>query len=160
MQRSIALVLFALAASQGFAQGQPADPAPGPGGLQVPSAAGPGTEPIADLDYAQVRRVVARESPDGSWRFDVTVEHRDEGWDHYADLWQVVHPETLELYGERVLLHPHDNEQPFTRSQSGIVIPDGQTLVLVRARCQVHGFGGGGVLVDLSTSSGNGYEVR
>lgn len=113
-----------------------------------------------DLDWAQVRYVVARRESGGSWRFDVTVRHDDEGWDHYANLWQVVHPETLEVYGERELLHPHDNEQPFTRSRSGITIPDDQTVVRVRARCETHGFGGREVLVDLTTDEGEYYEVR
>lgn len=121
---------------------------------------GAGNEFNEDLDYAQVRRVVARRASDGTWRFDVTVEHNDEGWDHYADLWQVVHPETLEVYGERVLLHPHVNEQPFTRSQSGITIPADQTTVLVRARCETHGFGGRAVLVDLSADEGDSFEVH
>ena len=113
-----------------------------------------------DLDWAQVRYVVARPHAGGTWRFDVTVEHNDEGWDHYADRWQVVHPETLEVYGERVLLHPHDNEQPFTRSESGIRIPDDQTSVLVRARCTEHGYEGYAVLVDLTTDEGEYYEIR
>ena len=113
-----------------------------------------------DLDWAQVRYVVARRSPDGTWRFDVTVEHNDEGWDHYADVWQVVHPETLEVYGERVLLHPHDNEQPFTRSESGIRIPDGRSTVLVRAKCTNHGYEGRAVLVDLTADEGELFEVR
>lgn len=114
----------------------------------------------ADLDWAQVRYVVARQSTDGTWRFDVTVEHNDEGWDHYADVWQVVHPDTLEVYGERVLLHPHDNEQPFTRSESGIKIPDGQSAVLVRARCTRHGYEGQAILVDLTVDKGESFEVR
>lgn len=119
------------------------------------------TEPEeTDLDYAQVLDVIATESSDGTWRFDVTVEHNDEGWDHYADFWHVVHPETLEVYGERELLHPHDNEQPFTRSQTGVRIPDGQATVLVRAKCNVHGFGGRTVLVDLSVDEGERFEVR
>ena len=29
-------------------------------------------------------------SDDGTWRIDVTVEHADEGWDHYADAFEVV----------------------------------------------------------------------
>ena len=29
----------------------------------------------------------------GSWRFDVTVQHGDTGWDHYADAWRVVGPD-------------------------------------------------------------------
>ena len=93
------------------------------------------------LDYAQVLDVKIRQTGD-TWTFTVTVRHNDEGWDHYADIWQVLHPETGEVLGERMLLHPHDTEQPFTRSQSGIVIPEEVTEVIVRAGCTVHGFGG------------------
>lgn len=77
----------------------------------------------------------------GTYRFDVTVRHADEGWDHYADKWEIV-GEDGTVYGERVLAHPHENEQPFTRSQSGIVIPEGVSEVVVRAHDKVHGFGG------------------
>jgi len=60
----------------------------------------------------------------GTYRFDVTVRHADEGWKHYADRWDVLAPDGTVL-GTRVLLHPHVNEQPFTRSLSGVTIPDG-----------------------------------
>jgi len=77
----------------------------------------------------------------GTWRFDVTVAHADEGWDHYADAWQVVAPDGT-ILGTRELLHPHETEQPFTRSLTGVAIPAGITEVTVRARDSVHGFGG------------------
>lgn len=115
--------------------------------------------PTEDLNFAQVRYVRATGSAGGSWRFDVSVEHNDEGWDHYADLWQVIDPESDETIAERILAHPHDNEQPFTRSQSGVIIPDGVTIVLVRARCTVHGFGGSALLVDLTVANGEAYQV-
>jgi hypothetical protein len=80
-------------------------------------------------------------TPEGSgWRFDVTVSHADEGWDHYADAWQVLGPEESVL-GTRELLHPHVNEQPFTRSLSGVEVPSGIGEVKVRARDSVHGWG-------------------
>jgi hypothetical protein len=60
----------------------------------------------------------------------------------------------------RTLLHPHENEQPFTRSQSGIAIPDGVTQVRVRAHDLVDGYGGREVVVDLTAGSGPGYEVE
>ncbi|MBI9106662.1 MAG: hypothetical protein JEZ04_07925 [Spirochaetales bacterium] len=94
-----------------------------------------------DLNYTHVMKVRAAENA-GLWRFDVTLRHGDEGWDHYANLWVVVDVETGEEYGRRVLAHPHVNEQPFTRSQSGIRIPEGVTAVTVKAACNVHGFGG------------------
>ncbi len=74
----------------------------------------------------------------GTWTFAVTLRHDDTGWDHYADLWQIFTPDG-ELLGERVLLHPHVDEQPFTRSQSGITIPESVSQVIIRARDTVHG---------------------
>ena len=54
--------------------------------------------------------------------FSVTLEHADEGWSHYADQWEVLSLDG-NLLGKRVLHHPHENEQPFTRSLSGVAIP-------------------------------------
>jgi hypothetical protein len=113
----------------------------------------------SSLDYAQVIFVRAVRSGRGLWRFDVTVRHRDEGWNHYANLWEVVDPKSDEVLGKRVLLHPHDNEQPFTRSQSGIRIPEELTHVVVRSQCTVHGFGGREVLVELRSGKSELYEV-
>ena len=74
----------------------------------------------------------------GTWRFSVTLRHADTGWDHYADLWQVVAPDGT-ILGERVLAHPHVNEQPFTRSLGGVVIPADVSTVRIRARDSLHG---------------------
>lgn len=76
----------------------------------------------------------------GTWRFDVAVRHPDTGWDHYADKWDVMAPDGTVL-GTRVLLHPHETEQPFTRSLSGVEIPDGIDEVLIRAHDNVDGYG-------------------
>ncbi|UCF99716.1 MAG: hypothetical protein JSV89_09290 [Spirochaetaceae bacterium] len=113
-----------------------------------------------DLNFAQVEHVRATEVSDGVWRFDVTVRHNDEGWDHYADAWRVVDPRTGEILGERILAHPHETEQPFTRSLSGVSIPDSVSRVLVQAKCNVHGFGGREIVVDLSKSGGDGFQVQ
>jgi hypothetical protein len=68
------------------------------------------------------------------WRFDVTLSHPDSGWDHFADGWEVVDADGKRL-GYRELFHPHVEEQPFTRSLSNVMIPDGTTEVFIRARC-------------------------
>lgn len=81
-----------------------------------------------------------------SYRFDVTVAHEDTGWDHYADAWEVVGPDGKVL-GVRTLAHPHENEQPFTRSLGGVKIPAGVDAVTVRAHDKVHGWGGAEVTV-------------
>ena len=85
----------------------------------------------------------------GTWRFDVAVRHADEGWEHYADAWQVLGPDGAVL-GERVLVHPHVNEQPFTRSLSGVRVPEGISRVTVRAHDKVHGWGGAEMTVELT----------
>ena len=95
---------------------------------------------MASAGEAQVEAVEVRQAGDGTWRFDVTVRHADEGWDHYANAFTV---ESLEgtVLGTRELLHPHVNEQPFTRSLGNVAIPAGTTSVLVRAVDSVHGEG-------------------
>jgi len=90
---------------------------------------------------ADVVDVRAQIQADGSYRFDATVSHADEGWDHYADAFEIVGPDGGVL-GTRVLAHPHVNEQPFTRSLGGVKIPQDVTSVAVRGRDKVHGLGG------------------
>jgi hypothetical protein len=46
------------------------------------------------------------------------------------------------VLGTRVLTHPHVDEQPFTRSLSGVAIPEGFTQVEIAARDLVEGFCG------------------
>ena len=96
----------------------------------------------------EVRIVDVRAECSGSCTFSVTLEHADTGWDHYANLWEVVTLEG-ELLGARVLYHPHENEQPFTRSLSGVRIPAGLERVKVRARDSKHGFSDQEFIVDL-----------
>lgn len=67
------------------------------------------------------------------------MRHDDEGWDHYAHRWLVL-DEGGEVLGERVLLHPHVDEQPFTRSQT-VTIPEGTSHVRIVAHDTVHGEG-------------------
>ncbi len=90
---------------------------------------------------------VARERA-GVYRFDVTVRHADEGWEHYADAWDVVAPDGAVL-ATRVLYHPHVGEQPFTRSLSGVAVPGDLGRVSLRAHDKVHGYGGAEFTVDL-----------
>ncbi|MEM1313425.1 MAG: hypothetical protein AAGI51_02650 [Pseudomonadota bacterium] len=101
--------------------------------------AGVWAAPPASAGSPEVVGVSAVRSGD-AWRFDVTVAHADEGWEHYADAWEVRLP-SGEVLGTRELLHPHVTEQPFTRSLSGIAIPEGVEAVEVFARDSVHGWG-------------------
>ena len=95
--------------------------------------------PVA-ADPPVIEKVVAV-AQGTAWRFDVTLRHGDTGWDDYADGWRVLDMNGKEL-GMRELFHPHVNEQPFTRSLSGIEIPAGVTQVRIEARDSVGGWSG------------------
>lgn len=77
----------------------------------------------------------------GTFTIAATVSSNDTGWDKYADAWQVWDEDGAVL-GERILTHPHENEQPFTRSQGGITIPEDLATVTIAARDSVLGFCG------------------
>ena len=121
--------------------------------------------PASSAANADVIAVRAVQTAEQTWTFHVTVAHPDTGWDDYADGWDVVLPDGAVVKPDpdspftRLLLHPHENEQPFTRSQSGIEIPPDVTRVTVRAHDLVDGWGGREVVVDLAADAGPGFEV-
>ena len=78
-------------------------------------------------DPAEIVSAEARASGSG-WSVSVTLRHGDTGWDDYADGWRLV-TEGGEVIATRPLVHPHVNEQPFTRSLSGVTLPDAPVFV-------------------------------
>ena len=99
---------------------------------------------FAALSYAgeaDVIGVEVKKIGDNTYHFSVTVSHNDEGWEHYADKWDILAPDG-QVLGTRILHHPHVDEQPFTRSLSGVKIPIGITEVTIRAHDSVHEYGG------------------
>ena len=72
---------------------------------------------------ADVIEVLVTHTGDDTYKFDVTVRHTDEGWEHYANKWDVTAPDETVL-GTRILAHPHVDE------------------VTIRAHDLVHGYGG------------------
>ena len=103
---------------------------------------------VAAAGEVEIVVAAARQEADGTYRFSVTLRHADTGWDHYADKWDVVAPDGTVL-GTRVLLHPHEDEQPFTRSLSGVRVPKGVKRVTIRAHDKVHGYAGRTLTADL-----------
>lgn len=97
---------------------------------------------------ADVLKVQFQRSADDTLRFDVTVQHADAGWEHYANRWEVVAPDGT-ILATRTLLHPHDQEQPFTRSLSGVNIPTDINQVMIRAHDSEHGYGGAEITLHL-----------
>ena len=81
----------------------------------------------------EIVKVSVNKESSGLYHFLVTIKHEDTGWEHYADAWSVV-LEDKQL-GERVLYHPHETEQPFTRGLGDVQIPAGVDTVYIRAKC-------------------------
>ncbi|MEH6401973.1 MAG: hypothetical protein V7750_01280 [Sneathiella sp.] len=101
---------------------------------------GPAASSLVFAGTADVLNVKIVKTEADIYRFSVTVQHVDEGWDHYADRWEVLDTKR-EVLGTRVLMHPHENEQPFTRSMT-LSIPMHVKTVTIRAHDKEHGYGG------------------
>jgi hypothetical protein len=123
-----------------------------------PPASNAPSSASTDLDYAQVRHVDVVQSPGGTWCIYTTVNHNDEGVGHYANAWQALDQDGNEVAWRR-LAHPHVHEQPFERDKCDVSIPSSVTALVVRARCNVHGFGSVHVRVDMGMSEGNNFTV-
>lgn len=107
----------------------------------------------------EVVNVLAQQSTDKTWRFDVTLKHNDEGWDHYANEWQVIGPDN-KIYGTRTLYHPHVKEQPFTRNLSGVKIPNAVKTVRIIAKDTVHGLSSKAGKVELDSGKFEPIELK
>ena len=57
---------------------------------------------VGHAGEASVLDVQVRANEDGTYAFTATVSHRDEGWSHYADKWEVLSP-TGDILGTRIL---------------------------------------------------------
>jgi len=97
---------------------------------------------------ADVVDVKVSKGDNNSYSFTVTVLHKDTGWNHYANKWEIIDGKEI-ILGTRILHHPHVEEQPFTRSLSGVEIPENLKSVTVRAYDSVHGYGGKVVNIEL-----------
>lgn len=71
----------------------------------------------------------------------VTISSPYDTPDRYADAIRIRNADGT-VYGVRELLHDHASEQPFTRSVTGVTVPDGVAEVVVEARDKTNGWGG------------------
>ena len=153
---AVTAALAAIALTSGCSDGE-SDAATEASSTSAPTTAAPSTSapsttatsttaPVSAPDdasqhFPDVLEVESARQDDGSWTFSVTLSSPYDSPDQYADAWRVVGPDGDE-YGVRILTHDHANEQPFTRSQSGIEIPDDVAVVTVEGRDLINGWGG------------------
>lgn len=100
-------------------------------------------EVVESLGEQQFPDVIAATAmADGAtWTVSATLSSPYDTPERYADAWRVIGPDGT-VYAERILTHDHANEQPFTRSQSGIEIPDDISEVTIEGRDLANGYGG------------------
>lgn len=134
------LRILAVAALMVLAAGCSADAEEGSG--RAPAA---GASERSGQKYPDVVDVTAERTGE-TFSFDVTMSSPYDTPERYADGWRIVGPGGT-VYGEHTLAHDHANEQPFTRTQSGVEIPDGVDEVTVEGHDTEHGYGGGRMTV-------------
>lgn len=93
----------------------------------------------------------SREADPNTLSMGATVHHHDQGWDDYADTIVLEGAEN----GRLALQHPHDDEQPFTRSKNN-VRADGR--VRVHAFDNVRSGSGSAIVIDVSRPPFAGLE--
>ncbi len=83
---------------------------------------------------------------DGTWNLAATVSSPYDTPQRYADAFRALTLDGTEL-GVRVLTHDHAAEQPFTRTLTGLTIPEGATQITVEGRDLANGWGGDTVTI-------------
>jgi hypothetical protein len=96
---------------------------------------------IVEADFRQISS--------NKWSVNVTLEHGDTGWNHYADNWRVVDKEG-NILGNRVLHHPHVGGQPFTRGLGSVNIVEDTKVVYIEAHDKKHGWASNRLMVDMT----------
>ena len=97
---------------------------------------------------ADVTHVAIRPVAGNVFDLDVTVRSKDTGWGRYADRIEALGPDGV-ILGTRVLDHPHDDEQPFTRDLYRLTVPAGIARITVRAHFKPTGYSGAALTVQL-----------
>jgi hypothetical protein len=112
---------------------------------------------LASANQVEIVNVAMRAMQDG-WYVSVTLKHNDTGWDHFADQWRLV-DESGKEFAKRILFHPHEEEQPFTRSLSHVRVPKGVKVFYVEAHDKVHGWSPQRVRVDMGRPQGDRFQI-
>lgn len=100
--------------------------------------------------HADAPKVVAAkaEREGNRWMIEVTLQHEDTGWDHFATGFEVQGPDGSRL-GYLELTHPNVGTPTVEAELTGLNIPADVTYVLIRTRCSLVGWAAEPVRLDL-----------
>jgi len=97
--------------------------------------------------FPDVTRVEIRQDR-GTYTLDVTISSPYDSPERYADGWRVWDEDGAVL-GDMQLAHDHAAEQPSTRTQTALEIPEEVDTVTVQGRGSQTGYGGATTEVDV-----------
>lgn len=103
--------------------------------------------------YPDVVEAELEPSGGNTYSLSVTISSPYDSPERYADGWRVLTPDG-EVLGKHELMHAHENEQPFTRTQTGLEIPQNVQEITVEARDLKNGYGGETVTVSVQQAQG------
>lgn len=131
--------VLALIVLGGCSSEPPTAAAPSPSvTANTPSPAAPDT---SNADHPDVLNATLERDGDDTWRLEVTLSSQYDSAERYADGWRVLDEEGNVL-GDHTLTHDHADEQPVTRVQTGLKIPDSIDVITVEGKDTVNGYGG------------------
>lgn len=99
-----------------------------------------------EQNYPDVVEADLEPSGGDTWSLSVTISSPYDSPERYADGWRVLSPDGTVL-GAHELMHAHTNQQPFTRTQTGLEIPQNVQEITVEGRDLKNGYGGDTVTV-------------
>ncbi|MGB3685234.1 MAG: hypothetical protein WBG36_06830 [Ornithinimicrobium sp.] len=141
MRRRMLALAAALALSAAACGGQDAE------SDEAQSNSTEGSSNVTEQEYPDIVAVDLEREDDQTASFSVTVSSPYDTPQRYADGWRVLDQDG-EVLGEHSLGHDHASEQPFTRTQSDVTIPEGTTELTVEGRDQENGYGGETVTIE------------
>lgn len=108
------------------------------------------TRQSSEQKYPDVLEAELESSGGDTWSLAVTISSPYDTQERYADGWRVLTPDGTVL-GKRELVHPHGG-QSFTRTQSGLEIPQGVEEITIEGRDLKNGYGGDTVTIPVESS--------
>lgn len=119
----------------------------------------PNIFPVANANNVTILAAAIFHQSHGEYLVNVKLQHQDSGWEHYADEWRLIDAQG-NILGSRVLLHPHVEEQPFTRALSNVKLDGSLGNIYVEAHDTEHGWSKQKLEIDLRKMQGGKLIVK